>query len=288
MPFFSAEHHSIYYVAVGDRTNPALLILHGFLGSHQDFTHLLPTFSQYFYCIVPDLPGHGQTKTQTDSYTFPKTADTLLALLRCLNIQKTHLLGYSMGGRLALHLVCEFPECFVRVVLESASPGLRTVEERARRRVSDGVIAHRLQTTPLPIFLDQWYRNPLFASLQQYPDKYAAMLRRRECNKPTELAQALEGLGTGQQTSLWNALETLTQPLLLVVGSLDDKFVAINCEMLARAGDGYGCKLEMIENCGHNLHLEAPTVYACTVLLFLNESTVFRQYAGLEKVLPEN
>ncbi|MGD1866241.1 MAG: 2-succinyl-6-hydroxy-2,4-cyclohexadiene-1-carboxylate synthase [Phormidesmis sp.] len=269
MSFFFSKHHTLHYVTRGNRTQPPLLLLHGFLGSHQDFAPVLPTLSLYFYCIVPDLPGHGQTKTEPDAYTFPKTAESLLALLSHLNICETHLLGYSMGGRLALYLACEFPDCFISVVLESASPGLKTAEQRVERRKRDGAIAHRLQTTPLSTFLHQWYRNPLFSSLQQHPDKHVAMLQCRKNNAPVALASALQGLGTGQQPSLWKALESMERPLLLIVGGLDTKFVAINDEMVTTTLGRRGVRLEVIENCGHNLHLEAPTIYAHIVLLFL-------------------
>jgi len=271
MPFFSSARHTLHYFAEGDPSRPSLLLLHGFLGSYQDFTPLLPTLSRHFYCIAPDLPGHGQTRTKPGSYTFPQTADALLALLKHLNISQTHLLGYSMGGRLALYLACKFPDSFVRVVVESASPGLKTAEERQRRRASDEAIAHRLQTTTLPTFLDQWYRNPLFHSLQQHPNKYESMLLRRQNNEPTELANALRGLGLGQQPSLWNALEKRVLPLLLVAGGLDTKFVAINREMIA-AMRRCSARLAVIEDCGHNVHLESPDEYARTILLFLTES----------------
>ncbi|MEO1619510.1 MAG: 2-succinyl-6-hydroxy-2,4-cyclohexadiene-1-carboxylate synthase [Cyanobacteria bacterium J06632_3] len=272
MPFLQTAHHRLHYVTAGNCTHPSLLLLHGFLGSHQDFLPLLPIFSQYFYCIVPDLPGHGQTQTALDGYTFEETANSLLSLLRHFNIEQTHLLGYSMGGRLALYLVCEFPDYFVRVVLESASPGLKTAEERAKRREWDSAIAHRLQTMPLRTFLDQWYRNPLFASLHHHPDKYADMLQRRMQNNADELAKALQGLGTGEMRSLWPDLgkmhASISQPMLLVVGSLDSKFVSINREMAATLGQRCA-QLTVVENCGHNLHLEAPVTYSRRVLRFL-------------------
>ena len=268
MPTFFANHHTLHYVTKGDSKQPSLLLLHGFLGSHQDFTEIVGILSQHFYCIVPDLPGHGRTRSRPDSYTFQKTAKSLVALLRHLRVAKTHLLGYSMGGRLALYLVCEFPDYFLRVVLESASPGLRTAEERQARRERDGAIAHKIETLPLPSFLTQWYSNPLFASLQQYPERYSTMLQRRKNNVPAELAQVLCGMGTGQQPSLWEALAQIEQDLLLIVGDLDTKFVAINREMIAATDDRQQSKLAVLENYGHNLHLEAPVLYTHTVLRF--------------------
>lgn len=267
MPFLALKTHTLHYTAVGDATHPSLLLLHGFLGSHRDFVGILPALCDQFYCIVPDLPGHGETTTQLDGYTFKATAQALLALLEALGIARSHLLGYSMGGRLALYLLCYFPGRFRCAVLESASPGLKTAEERRERRARDQAIAQQIQSTPLFDFLTQWYGNPLFDSLQDHPDRYAAMLQRRQHNHPVELAAALCGLSTGQQPSLWEALPNIENPLLLLAGTLDPKFVAISQDMLACAQ--HNAIFQAITDCGHNIHIEAPFVYAQTVCHFL-------------------
>ncbi|NJM98646.1 MAG: alpha/beta fold hydrolase [Phormidesmis sp. RL_2_1] len=152
MPLLTLKHHTLYYVTDGQLQNPPLLLLHGFLGSHQDFVPLLPALAQHFYCIIPDLPGHGQSIATVGHYGFPETAKALLSLLDFFNLSQTHVLGYSMGGRLALYLACEDSRRCQRVILESASPGLKTAEERLARIKRDQAIARQLETTPLPIF----------------------------------------------------------------------------------------------------------------------------------------
>lgn len=267
------EHHTLHYVMVGDRTHPPLLLLHGFLGSHQDFTAILPRLSEQFCCIMPDLPGHGKTLTQAGYYTFEATAQALLHLLDHLSIPQAHLLGYSMGGRLALYLTCCFPKWFMRVVLESASPGLKTAEERAERVVKDSAIAHQLDTTSLPDFLTQWYHNPLFISLKRHPEAFVAMLHRRQNNNSTELAQALRGMSTGRQPSLWNFLPAVNHPLLLLAGADDSKFMMLTHDMLvsAQQNEATQAMLKSIEDCGHNIHVEAPDLYLETIIPFFNE-----------------
>ncbi len=257
----------LHYQTAGERTNPPLLLLHGFLGSHQDFEPLLPMLSTRFYCILPDLPGHGQTLSIPGDYTFSATAIALLTLLDHLKISQTHLLGYSLGGRLALYLVCHYPERFMNVILESASPGLKTAEERKIRIERDEAIAQQLETLPLAGFLLQWYSNPLFASLQARPDLYAAMLRQRQNNHPMALAKALRGFSLGRQNALWHCLPEIERSLLLV-GALDSKFVAINRDMVAQCKSA---SLTILEGCGHNTHLENPELYALTVARFINE-----------------
>lgn len=265
------HYRTIHYRTTGDPINPPLLLLHGFLGSHRDFDALLPALSQRFYCIAVDLPGHGKSLNVPGHCTFSATAIALLTRLDHLNIAQTHLLGYSLGGRLALYLLCHYPERFMRTILESASPGLKTAEERRARWESDEAIAHQLKTLPLADFLAQWYSNPLFASLQAHPALYAAMLQRRQHNQPAELAKALRGFSLGNQTSLWNRLAKIERPLLLLVGALDSKFIAINRNMLAYCQPGQPVSLEVLAGCGHNAHLENPSLYARSAIGFLSD-----------------
>jgi 2-succinyl-6-hydroxy-2,4-cyclohexadiene-1-carboxylate synthase len=259
-----------HYMVAGQPDKPPLLMLHGFLGSHQDFLAVLPALSQHFYCIVPDLPGHGQT--QTGCYGFDAIAQSLIQFLDALAISETHLLGYSMGGRLALYLACHFPNRFTRTALESASPGLKTAEERRERMERDDAIAHQLTTLSLPEFLTQWYNNPLFTSLQNHPTAYAAMLQRRQHNNATALAHTLRGCSTGHQPSLWPYLQALNKPLLLLAGALDPKYVAINRDMLSYREKTTQTTLKIVENCGHNLHLEDPNVYIDILIEFFGTS----------------
>ncbi|PZO19520.1 MAG: 2-succinyl-6-hydroxy-2,4-cyclohexadiene-1-carboxylate synthase [Leptolyngbya foveolarum] len=267
MPFISTEHHKLYYTTAGNLQKPALLMLHGFLGSYQDFDVVLPELSQHFYCITPDLPGHGQTLTQSDGYTFSKTTQTLLSLLDSLGIAKSHILGYSMGGRLALYSIWCSPERFSRVVLESASPGLKTEQERKERKKRDWAIAQKIKTTPLSEFLTHWYKNPLFHSLKTHPELYQAMLIRRQNNNSIELANALRGFSTGNQPSLWKALAEIKTPLLLLVGEQDSKFVSLAQEMAALYQRNL-VTVQVCSSCGHNVHLESPNRYVQTIVQF--------------------
>ena len=277
MPFLTTANHKLHYITAGDSKNPALLMLHGFLGSHQDFKEVvrfsaeeaLPTLAPHFYCILPDLPGHGQTLTQPNGYSFETATQTLLALLSDLKIDRTYLLGYSMGGRLALYMVCCFPERFIQIVLESASPGLRTAKEREKRKERDWAIARQLETVLLSEFLSQWYKNPLFDSLREHLELYCAMLARRERNRPLELAKALRGFSTGLQPSLWDALTTLERPVLFLVGEQDRKFVAIAQAMMATCQQSHPrSAVRICSGCGHNVHLESPDSFIQAVIRY--------------------
>ncbi|EDX86924.1 hydrolase, alpha/beta fold family, putative [Synechococcus sp. PCC 7335] len=263
----------LYYSTAGKPKNPPLLLLHGFLGNCLDFSQILPSLSAHFYCITPDLPGHGDTYTEPGHYTFPHIAQALLDLLDHLDVPKTHLLGYSMGGRLALYFACEFSDHVEKVVLESTSPGLKTAAERMRRQQQDDLVAQRLLKTSLSNFLDQWYNNSLFTDLKQHPDLYTAMLQRRLSNRPEEAARALCGLSVGRQSPLWEKLASLESPLLFVVGELDLKFVAIGKEILKTCQQNRRqVTLSVFAQCGHNVHLVAPDAYTDAVIRFLSRT----------------
>ncbi|MCC6145841.1 MAG: alpha/beta fold hydrolase, partial [Candidatus Hydrogenedentes bacterium] len=160
-----------------------------------------------------------------------------------------------------------------QLVLESASPGLKTPEERQRRRQSDHQLAAELdelaRTDPdrLPrSFLNAWYDQPLFETLKRHPETLERLLQRREQNQPIRLARSLRGLGTGSQPSLWEKLAYLVPPTLLVVGEEDRKFRQIAEQMQEHSPQ---IAIEILAACGHNVHLENPAGYTTVLKSFL-------------------
>ena len=226
------------------------------MGSGADFAEVISLLTPYFCCLTVDLPGHGLTQVLAADayYQMPATAEALIKLLQQLNIKTCYLVGYSMGGRLALYLTVNFPSYFKQVILESASPGLKTASARTARIEQDLQLAQTLESSDFPTFLTRWYANPLFASIKNQP-QYEAMIERRLNNNPLLLAKSLSHMGTGKQPNLWNKLNNLSTSLLLIVGKLDHKFVAINQEI---AQLNQQIKLKIIPQCGHNIHLENP------------------------------
>ncbi|WP_019500142.1 2-succinyl-6-hydroxy-2,4-cyclohexadiene-1-carboxylate synthase [Pseudanabaena sp. PCC 6802] len=261
----SGQHFSYY--TTGDSHNPPILFLHGFMGDRTEFHAVMLSLASQYYCISIDLPGHGDLLTDRDlsNYTIIDTARALIEFLNAFQIEKCHLVGYSMGGRLALYLALHFPEYFLKIVLESASPGLKTASERSDRWQSDLKLAERLETGDLELFLRQWYEQPIFAALREHPD-FEKLLEQRSQNDPVALARSLRHLSVGCQPSLWEKLSENTIPLLLLVGELDLKFVNINTEM---ANLCQLAKLEIIPHCGHNIHFENTNLFIEKIKHFL-------------------
>lgn len=260
------EKYKFYYNFRGNHENKPLLFLHGFLGNSQDFNEVIDLLSEEFYCLTVDLPGHGKTRVfgDEDCYTMSATASALMELLDSLKIPKCGLIGYSMGGRLALYLVLNFPSRFSEVVLESTSPGLKTEEARLTRLQLDLNLAQQLELMDFQHFLIKWYQQPIFQSLQKHKDLDKLIEKRRE-NNPVELAKSLRNMGTGKQPSLWTQLSKNKIPLLLLVGEFDHKFRSINEEMMSLSDITL---LKIIPNCGHNIHWENMLEYVKSIIQF--------------------
>ena len=236
------------------------------MGSKTDFAEVIDLIAGRYCCLLVDLPGHGGTEVSHDlDYQMSNTAWGLIELLKVLKISSCFLVGYSMGGRIALYLALHFPQYFSGVVLESASPGLESLKEKKLRIERDLLLIEKLQTLDFQLFLQQWYGNSLFASFRQH-DNYQQAIARRLQNNPLKLIKSLRYLGLGVQPSLWHKLSTNQIPLLLLVGELDPKFVAINRRI---ANLAHQANLKIVKNSGHNIHFEQPKLYVKLITYFM-------------------
>lgn len=175
--------------------------------------------------------------------------------------------GYSMGGRLALHLAAARPDLVERLVLVGATAGLDSEDERVQRRAADEALASDLERAGLDAFLGRWLANPLFASL---PADAAGVEDRKE-NTVEGLAASLRLTGTGTQRPLWTDLPRLSMPVLFVVGGLDAKFTALAHRM--REAWGGEADVAVIDGAGHACHLERPEAFLDVVMPFLHRTT---------------
>lgn len=243
----------------GEGSQPAVLFLHGFMGSSADWHDIAAALEGRSRSIAVDLPGHGRATGLPDAaYTMAGAAEWVLRTLDGLRIERPLLVGYSMGGRLALYLALRHPDRCAGLFLESASPGLEDAAERAARRRADEERAARLEGGDFRGFLEAWYRQPLFAPLARDENLLRRTIEDRLRNDPAELARSLRGMGTGDQPSLWSGLPGLRVPALAVAGGLDEKFVGISRRMASLAP---GMRPAVVPGAGHNVHAEAPAAY---------------------------
>jgi 2-succinyl-6-hydroxy-2,4-cyclohexadiene-1-carboxylate synthase len=259
---------NLAYRISGDRLSPAVLLLHGFMGSSADWRETMAALEDRTFCVAVDLPGHGASLgLPPESYTLDGAARAAIRVLDELEIRRPSISGYSMGGRIALYLALRYPERCSGLFLESASPGLKSAEERAARRAIDEERARRLESGGFEAFVCDWYRQPLFASLARDENLLGQTIEARRRNEPAELARSLRGMGTGSQPSLWRELEGLAVPALAVAGGLDEKYVRVSSRM---AGINPRIGSAVVPAAGHSVHAEAPAAYTALLGRFLD------------------
>lgn len=270
MRFTATPSLSLYYELHGE--GPPLLLLHGFTGGLANWAPVIARLQSGHRLITLDLPGHGRSDAPPDpaAYAMPAVSRHVAALLDHLGYEDVHLLGYSMGGRLALYLALHYPQRWRSLVLESASPGLATAAERHSRIAADNTLADFIEQHGIEAFVDRWEALPLFTSQEKLPDATQEAHRAlRLQNSPQGLANSLRGMGAGAQPSLWQRLDELVLPTLLIAGSLDHKFVNIARQMAQHVTHA---QLQIVPDAGHTVHLERPALYTQLLLNWLRET----------------
>ena len=252
-----------------ENNGPLILFLHGFLGNHQDWEACINLLQKDYTCLAVDLPGHGaSTDVPLDIlWSMEWVAESVIQTLRNVTNKPVFLVGYSMGGRLALYLTLRYPEYFQKSVIESASPGLKTENERSERRLHDHKIAQSLLSEPFAAFLEKWYSQPLFQSIRKHPTFELLLAQRRQGN-PALLAKLLQEMGTGMQPALWEELGSLKIPLCLVNGEKDVKFLTIS-EAMRKIQPAIEHRI--VAGAGHNVHFEKPEHFATILNDFLTD-----------------
>lgn len=240
--------------------------LHGFLGDPADWDvvrGLLPPAPGGD--LAPRLPGHGASPSPV-----PPELDEWLEhlLLELGGEDPLELVGYSLGGRLALRLALRDPGRVRRLVLLGASPGLPDSAERARRRALDEQRASRLETQGLEAFLLDWYRQPLFAAWLERPGA-AAWLERRRGGVAPSLARVIRVASPGRQPDLWPDLSRLAMPVLWLAGEQDTVYAELAARGAGRCPLG---QLALVAGAGHAAHLEEPAALAGRLAEFFSQT----------------
>lgn len=238
-------------ITMTNSPSPYVLALHGFTGCGADFDGL--SFGSNAQWLCPDLPGHGTfSQARRTDFALKRWS---LQLIKSLRNKPIVGVGYSMGGRLLLHLACRFPHRFQSLILIGASPGIHDSDERKQRRENDKKLAKRIFDLGTEKFLEEWSSLSLIKTQsERIPAlQYQVMQENRLRQCPQGLALSLLCHGTGTLPSLWDKLSTLTMPISLWVGREDEKFLSIAETMLQYLPNAH---LKIIENAGHAAHLE--------------------------------
>lgn len=248
---------------------PTLVFLHGFTGTLYSWKSVWQKLQSTYRIIALDLVGHGETTApeNVELYTMEHQIALLEELFGYLKLQQIILVGYSMGGRIALSYALAYEERLQALVLESASPGLKTLEERQMRRGADAKLADEIERNGIVAFVNKWENIPLFATQQYLHEEVRNEIRQeRLSQQASSLANSLRKIGTGSQPSNWDDLKSLTCPVLLITGELDKKFMTLGQEMENILKKGAH---QTIVGTGHAIHVEKPTVFATMIEEYL-------------------
>ena len=229
-----------------------VVLLHGFTQTARCWGRFAADLARSHEVVAVDMPGHaGSGAVRAD-------LDQSAALVADGAGRGTYV-GYSMGGRVAIHLALDHPEVVERLVLLGATAGIEDDDERARRRASDEALADHLEEVGVESFVDEWLGQPLFAGLRR---EDAGVPERRR-NEPAGLASSLRLAGTGTQRPRWGDLAGIEVPVLVLAGVDDPKFAAL----AGRLGRSIGpnATVALVPHAGHTAHLENPADAASIV-----------------------
>jgi 2-succinyl-6-hydroxy-2,4-cyclohexadiene-1-carboxylate synthase len=229
-----------------------VVMLHGFSGTRHAWDRVSARLDHERYRpLALDLPGHGGATAVA-----PISFESCVAAVLAASPERFVLCGYSLGGRVALHVALAVPERVSRLALVSCSPGIEDEGERAARRAADRRLADELEDVPFDDFIERWRTQPLFAD---DPPAVGALAREdQRRNDPHALAAVLRGIGTGEMAPLWTRLGELKMPTTFVAGLRDAKFRAIGERIVAALPEA---EFVVIPG-GHVLPLESPAELA--------------------------
>ena len=266
MPTATVNGVRLFYEDSGE--GPAIILLHGYTGSHKDWAAQIPVLAEKYRVIAMDHRGHGKSAAPSSAsdYSIRIMAEDARGLLRHLGIDRSCIMGHSMGGFMAFELVLAYPDMVSALVLVDTSSGeferapgfaeLRAqLDELARTEGMEAAFEHNAANNPMT--REQFEKHP----------------ERREISKQKMLETSVDGyVYVADSFSRWESLTPrlaeIKVPTLIVVGDEDAPFIKasrVTEESIANS------KLVFIAGSGHSPHEEVPDAFNDALLSFLDE-----------------
>ena len=254
--------HCVLSRTDSDFVGDTIVLLHGFMGSIDDWDGVARglTANTASRVLAIDLPAHGNT-TQRGATSIEAMRDVVRCSMDAFGCEpnKTHVVGYSMGARVALALGAE--DGLIKSIISiGGSPGVRDARARESRAKRDDELAHALRKSDVRTFAAAWYKQRLFSTLAAHPrfGGVDGLARRRAQTNSADaaaLADCLSSASPGRQAHTWDNIHRLKGKSLFIVGERDGKFTAEAKSMCDAVGER---SLSIVKGAGHAVHLEKP------------------------------
>jgi len=257
------------YEVIGD--GAPVTLLHGFTQSGRSWHEVVSLMPAGWKWVLPDLRGHGATQVPPGApYTMDACTEDLERLWDSLGIARTHLVGYSMGGRLALHVAATRPERLLSLLTIGAHAGLDE-EAREGRRRGDEALAQRIETDGLEAFVNYWSSLPMFEGLERRGPSFVAQARAaRMDNHIAGLAGSLRGMGAGAMRPVWHELNRFPASSTFVAGQLDHGYAASARRLAGSVSNG---RVVIVQRAGHTVHQERPEAFSRLLIAHLEAAS---------------
>ncbi len=262
---------NISFKTFGDPKNPLVIFIHGFMGSHCDWEFFIPKIEKKYHCISLDLPGHGESPLSLKS--FEELSFTIKELIQIASKGECYLIGYSLGGRVALDLFNRYPDLISGVILESCHPGLQNKEEKLKRLNFDKNLFSNVSKNKKEdflYFLINWYQLPLFGNMSRNKN-FQDLLKKRMKNDPEKMKSMATFFSLGNQDNFFPSLSKNETPILYITGNGDKKYTDLGKELSKKSQP---LNHIIIEGASHNTHFDKPLEFERLIHRFLeNQNT---------------
>lgn len=262
---FAEINYMQFYYEIAGEGHP-LTLIHGGLVDRRLWDDQFEVFAQHYRVIRYDLPGYGNSPVPTEPYLI---TDDLYKLLRFLNVEKTYVMGLSMGGGIAIDFTLAHPEMVDALIPVAAgvSGFLPPATSQQQWAEIDALIEQGKIEEAVELENRMWTDGP-----NRTPDQVDANVRRRvhEMNLHNYQRQTPDmsvPLPMDDATKAINRLKTIHVPTLVIVGDEDQPYIQTIADKLA--SDIAGAQKVVIPNTAHHLNMEQPATFNRIVLDFL-------------------
>jgi 2-succinyl-6-hydroxy-2,4-cyclohexadiene-1-carboxylate synthase len=243
-----------------------VVLLHGFMGSKEDWLPIIDLLSPHMECLAFDLPGHGKNIQRDHVPEFNELVAELEQQRIRLGISRWHVAGYSMGGRIAIRYALDNQAAVHSLSVISASPGIINQADRIIRQKIDQRWIDLMNELPPDEFMKAWYGQPVFKALETKPELLRRIVEKRTGLNVPLISETMLQWGQGTVPSAWDQMASLAMPWQMVVGQDDQPYQ----QVASRVKNLFpGTQIAIVENAGHPVHEEQPSALASVLKNFI-------------------